>query len=201
MSKKLTVIAIIFCVAVALVFGSLLAADSTNTAPPKPPKGGGAIPTAAAAEPAKAEAKGEKAAVAKFEYVGDKKCKLCHKAEYDSWATTLHAKAWGSLDSTQQKGDSCSVCHMTGKDAAGVALTGVQCESCHGPGSAYKTQTNMKDRKLAMANGMILPTKEVCVKCHNEKSPTFKGFDFDKYSKDEKGIHKQFPKKAAPGKG
>jgi len=29
--------------------------------------------------------------------------------------------------------------------------------------------------------GMIKPvTKEVCVSCHNEESPTFKGFDFEK---------------------
>jgi len=27
--------------------------------------------------------------------------------------------------------------------------------------------------------GLINPNKEVCLTCHNEKSPTFKEFDFD----------------------
>jgi hypothetical protein len=30
--------------------------------------------------------------------------------------------------------------------------------------------------------GLVMPTEETCKTCHNEKSPTFKGFDFAKYS-------------------
>jgi hypothetical protein len=37
----------------------------------------------------------------------------------------------------------------------------------------------MKNRKMALASGLILPTKEVCVSCHNSESPTFKSFDYE----------------------
>lgn len=184
MSKKLVTL-ITVLIAVGLIGSGVIAADSTKTTTPAEK-----APAAAAAKTA-----------GKFEYVGKDKCKLCHKQEHDSWMTTVHAKAWNTLKPEEQKKDSCSVCHSTGKDAAGTLITGVQCESCHGPGSAYKTQANMKDRKLALANGLTLPTKEVCVKCHNEKSPTFKGFDFDKYVKDPKAVHKLFPKAAPEKKG
>lgn len=192
MSKKLIVIATLVCVAIMLVFGTLFAADSTKTTPPAKTE---------TAAPGKTEAKAEKAATAKFDFIGDKKCKLCHKNEHDSWATTVHAKAWEALKPEEQKKDSCTVCHSTGKDATGALLTGVQCEACHGAGSAYKTSPIMKDIKQATANGLKMATKEVCVTCHNEKSPTFKGFDFDKYVKNEKGMHKHFPKKTEVKKG
>ena len=37
----------------------------------------------------------------------------------------------------------------------------------------------MKNQKLAMASGLIMPTKEVCISCHNEESPTFVKFDYE----------------------
>jgi len=37
----------------------------------------------------------------------------------------------------------------------------------------------MKSRELSMKNGLIIPTKEVCVKCHNKENPFFKEFNFD----------------------
>jgi RecJ-like exonuclease len=184
MSRKF-LIAIAVLVAAMFIGASLMAADPEKPAKPA----------------AKPDTTATKAAV-KFEYIGKDKCKLCHmKDEYGSWLTTAHAKAWEALKPEEQKKDSCTVCHSTGKDAAGTLLTGVQCEACHGPGSAYRTQANMKNKKLALGAGMTEPTKEVCVKCHNDKSPNFKGFDFDKYSKDLKGMHKIFPKKTEEKKG
>ena len=188
MNKKLIVACVAILVALGLIFGSLIAADSTKAVTP-------------AKTEVKAPAKPEAKAASKYDYVGAQKCKICHKNEYDSWMTTVHAKAMDSLKADDQKNAVCLGCHTTGKDAARTVLTGVQCEACHGAGSAYKTPANMKDVKLALANGMTMPTKEVCVKCHNEKSPTFKGFDFDKYVKNEKGIHKHFPKKTEEKKG
>jgi hypothetical protein len=35
----------------------------------------------------------------------------------------------------------------------------------------------------AASVGLVMPTEETCVKCHNEKSPSFKGFDFATASK------------------
>jgi hypothetical protein len=192
MRKKLLMVVAVLVAATALVFSRVVAQDTTKTAPANTKTATETKTTTTTKTTTKTEA----LPAPKYTYVGKEKCKLCHKvAEYDSWSTTVHAKAWEALKPEEQKNDSCIVCHSTGKDAAGVLLTGVQCEACHGPGSAYKSQANMKDKKLAMAAGLIEPTKEVCVKCHNDKSPNFKGFDFDKYSKDPKGMHKIFPKK------
>ncbi len=45
-------------------------------------------------------------------------------------------------------------------------LRGVQCEACHGPGSAYKSMKVMKDPKLARQNGLWEVTRDVCMRCH-----------------------------------
>ncbi len=109
-------------------------------------------------------------------YVGPNKCKMCHRVEYNSWAKTKHATAWDALKPAEQKDAKCNVCHSTDLPK----LTGVSCEACHGAGGDYWKMSIMKDKAKAIANGLVMPTKEVCVRCHNSKSPTFKGFDFDK---------------------
>ena len=126
-------------------------------------------------------------------YIGAPKCKMCHnKAEkgsqYDKWAAGPHAKAMEALSAEEQKNPKCLKCHSTAAsvDQSLVATIGVEegvsCESCHGPGSVYKTATIMKNQQLSLSKGMILPTEEVCKKCHNSESPTFKGFNFAEYS-------------------
>lgn len=168
MTKKLAMIGMIFAAAIILMLGSVVAQEA-----------------------AKDTTKAEKQT---FQYIGDKKCRVCHKIEHTSWLETVHAKAWDRLKPEEQKNPECVACHSTGKTAEGELLTGVQCESCHGPGSAYRTKKIMEDKKLSLANGLIEPTKEVCITCHNEKSPTFKGFDFDKAVKDTKAMHSITPK-------
>lgn len=128
-----------------------------------------------------------------YEYIGAAKCKMCHnKAEkgeqYNKWKAGPHAKAMASLNDTEAKDSKCLKCHSTAKSVDEDLLTdfitvkeGVSCESCHGPGSVYKSMVIMKSREKSLANGLILPTKEVCIQCHNEESPTFKGFDYDEY--------------------
>ena len=145
-----------------------------------------------------------------FKYVGVQKCKMCHKTaksgdQYDKWQQSKHAKAYETLATAEAKavakkiglaGDpqqakECLVCHTTAFDAPvdqkmeTLTLTeGVSCEACHGPGSGYKSMKVMKaiyaGTDKGEAYGLIAPTKEVCVTCHNTKSPTFKEFDFDK---------------------
>lgn len=126
------------------------------------------------------------------QYIGAAKCKMCHnKAEkgeqYNKWANSPHAKAMASLKGDEAKNPKCLKCHSTaaGVDQALVAsitvAEGVSCESCHGPGSLYKTATVMKDQKASMAKGMILPEEKVCKKCHNEQSPNYKGFNYKDY--------------------
>lgn len=130
-----------------------------------------------------------------FEYIGSKKCKMCHKSKkrgevYQKWEKGPHAKAFESLKKKgKDKDPACLECHVTAfnkggykvGDANAAKFEGVGCESCHGPGSKYKKNSVMKDKKKAMENGLIVPSEDVCKKCHNKKSPTFKGFDYKKY--------------------
>lgn len=128
-----------------------------------------------------------------FKYVGATKCKICHNkpekgAQFDKWAASPHAKALASLKGDEAKNPKCLKCHSTAASVdagllAGIpAAEGVSCESCHGPGSIYKSATIMKNQQLALTKGMILPEEKVCKKCHNAESPTFKGFNYAEYS-------------------
>ena len=82
----------------------------------------------------------------------------------------------------------CLKCHATqaflgAELAAKTKYTdeeGVGCEACHGAGSAYKSKKVMKDHDAAVAAGPLMELESNCVMCHNEESPTFKGFDFEK---------------------
>jgi len=140
-------------------------------------------------------------------YVGAKTCGMCHKSEKQGeqlgiWEKSAHAQAYKTLltdDANKiaaEKGfktkafetEECLKCHASGynvdasmKDAKFSVEDGVQCETCHGPGSEYKSMKIMKDKKEAVANGLLLyeNKEEFCKKCHNEESPNFKGFKFD----------------------
>ena len=129
-----------------------------------------------------------------FEYIGAAKCKMCHNnppkgAQYKVWAAGPHANAMKSLSAEEAKDPKCLKCHATtghidDKNNAGVKVSeGVSCESCHGPGSAYKSMSIMKSREKSMEKGLIIPDEKLCKTCHNEESPDFKGFDFEEYCK------------------
>ena len=139
-------------------------------------------------------------------YVGVDKCAMCHKSEakgnqFGVWQKSAHAKAFATLASPKaleiakakgltkppQESPECLKCHVTGYgkaaelfDPAFKKEMGVQCESCHGPGSDYKDMKVMKDQKLAVAAGLVLPDEAVCTGCHNKESPSFVAFDFKK---------------------
>ena len=101
-------------------------------------------------------------------YIGAEKCKMCHKLQYESWLTTKHAKATEDAKAAKDRKfeAACLDCHATNKDEA---MAGVQCEACHGPGSEYKTISIMKDKAKAVAAGLVMPTQETCVRCHDGK--------------------------------
>jgi len=138
-----------------------------------------------------------------YKYIGADKCKMCHNKpatgdQYGVWMKSLHAKALKSLSSQASldwakkngvadptKEAKCLKCHST-YDAVGanlrggiLATEGVSCESCHGPGSTYKAPNIMKDKALALKNGLIVPTKETCLKCHNKENPFYKEFNYE----------------------
>lgn len=134
------------------------------------------------------------------------------------WQGSKHANAYKTLQSEEsdkiakEKGFStkavetpeCLVCHATGYDVDASLIgkkykveEGVQCESCHGAGSKYKKKSIMKDHAKAVAGGLVeykdkAAIEKQCITCHNEKSPTFKDFDFEKKWKE---IAHDIPKK------
>ncbi len=84
------------------------------------------------------------------EYVGAKKCKLCHLKIYKSWGQTKHATAFdvlspgknedakkkASLDPQKDYTSDAKFieCHTTGNNAD---FPGIQCEACHGAGKKF----------------------------------------------------------------
>jgi hypothetical protein len=137
-------------------------------------------------------------------YVGVKGCNSCHKSkatgnQMDAWKASAHARAYETLKSeaartiAKQAGLTgrpeeearCLACHTTGAgelkshfgDDFDIAQ-GVQCESCHGPGSEYSKIEHMLKHDKAVAAGLRAPDSKLCLKCHNAESPTFKGFDY-----------------------
>ena len=127
-----------------------------------------------------------------FKYIGAAKCKMCHNKpdkgeQYNKWEAGPHAHAMETLKGDEKNDPKCLKCHSTAAsvDQSLIATIkveeGVSCESCHGPGSVYKSAAIMKNQKLSLSKGLIIPTEEVCVQCHNEESPTFKGFNYDEY--------------------
>jgi len=127
--------------------------------------------------------------------------------QFQRWEESKHSKAFETLGSDKaaeyaaardikgspQEAPECLRCHSTafGMDPEALAASkitlaeGVSCESCHGPGSAYAKKKLMQritdGEDDGAAYGLVIPSEEVCVGCHNEESPAFTGFDFDEF--------------------
>jgi len=143
----------------------------------------------------------------KHEYVGVKKCVTCHKSKKQGeqkgiWEKSNHSKTFTQLTSKEgmakakalgvedpTKSEKCLSCHAPEFDKKDLYQKkfkleeGVQCESCHGPGSDYKKKKIMKDHDAAVANGMLVPDEKTCLTCHTKDNPEHKGtFDYKKAS-------------------
>lgn len=137
-------------------------------------------------------------------YVGADKCIICHKSEKKGnqakqWKETRHAQAYATLGTdaakevaealglgNPQEEKTCLGCHVTGYFAPPEFHgekwridEGVSCESCHGAGGDYWKMKVMKVQKDSINAGMIIPNEETCLSCHNDKSPTFKEFNYE----------------------
>jgi hypothetical protein len=118
------------------------------------------------------------------EFIGAGKCKMCHKEQYASWAETGHAKAFDRLKPEEQGKAECLKCHATGESAE---LPGVQCESCHGAGSGYKSMKVMKDPEASKAAGLLMAGEAECRACHEGAPHDQKEFDYA--TAKETGLH------------
>ena len=136
-----------------------------------------------------------------YKYVGVKKCSPCHRGEdkgfqFEIWQKSKHAEAFKTLSSSRaaeivkKKGlkksatdaSECLECHTIVADSK-LKSDGVQCESCHGEGSAYRKISIMENRTKAILAGMVFYKNDAaiekqCKTCHNERSPTYKKFKF-----------------------
>jgi len=178
-------------------------------------------------------------------YEGRKKCSSCHKSQAKSWKDTAHAKAMESLkagerkeakekagldpDKDYTKDKDCVGCHVDGWGKKGgytikkpkKMLTGVGCESCHGPGKKYRG-LHRKGGQAFEKSGKTMPRKkledrgqdfhfeEACSGCHlNYEGSPWKGakepytpftpevdekyrFDFDKMVQDAEAMHEHY---------
>ncbi len=128
-------------------------------------------------------------------YVGARVCGQCHSGsgmgnQYSVWLHSRHAQAYAALAEPEsreiaklsgirqepQETFTCLGCHSSGanaedweKDETFRVEDGVQCESCHGPGSEYIDPEVMSDPQRAKAAGLIMPGPDTCDRCHQEK--------------------------------
>lgn len=151
-----------------------------------------------------AQPKTEETQTLVLQYVGAKACASCHKSkatgnQIEAWQASAHARAYRTLatpeakavaqklgiDTNPQQVPRCLMCHTTaaGEPRSRIAESfdqaeGVQCEACHGPGSEYSKIQHMIKQEAALSLGLRVPDAKSCRKCHNEESPTYKGFDY-----------------------
>jgi len=128
-------------------------------------------------------------------YVGARVCGRCHAGpgmghQFSLWLLSRHSQAYAALAKPEarqiarlsgireepQASFTCLGCHSSGgqaedweKDDTFRIEDGVQCESCHGPGSEYMAAPVMADAQAARKAGLQMPGVDVCMKCHLTK--------------------------------
>jgi hypothetical protein len=141
-------------------------------------------------------------------YVGKDTCGKagCHPQALAFWKTTVHAHAWQTLiDDGRAFSQDCFGCHVTGAgepDRAGATLchpepfTDVQCEVCHGPGSAHVAAEGLEDKPTVHR---APPTNLCATRCHTQQhSDTFQ---LEAYLRDILGDGHGKTRRAALGPG
>ncbi len=107
------------------------------------------------------------------EYVGVKVCAGCHRGRYAAWRRTPHAGAYETLVRKGRQFDlECLACHTVAYECSEGKVdrksieqfAGVQCESCHGPGSLHART----EGQSPMDKGIV------CDRCHTgNRAPDF----------------------------
>ena len=123
---------------------------------------------------------------------------MCHRTEkqgqqFPLWEARKHSKSFQTLTTDKAKeiaqeagidnpaeSPKCFKCHVPlAEKASELKEEGVGCEACHGPGSAYKKMSVMKDHAESVKNGMTEygspeAIKKQCLSCHeNAHTSTF----------------------------
>ena len=119
----------------------------------------------------------------KYRYVGNSKCRLCHRKFFLGRKKDPHDHAMQSLEKQGYENNAkCLICHATGfKTPTGFTslektprLANVQCEGCHGPGNihikmAKKEMFNFKRGGFLAGTDKPKILKKMCISCHNKR--------------------------------
>ncbi len=107
-------------------------------------------------------------------FTGADACQSCHAPIFEKWKSTRHAHAFEELTSQDRQFDrDCTPCHTTGffkqggfvNATATPKLVGVQCEACHGNGTAHVKDPKTKTDTVA---------NTMCRGCHTaDQTPDF----------------------------
>ena len=115
----------------------------------------------------------------KYRYVGNSKCRLCHRKFFIGRKKDLHDHSMDSLiKSGHEKNPKCLSCHSTGYGTPTgfesmertPRLANVQCEGCHGPGNEHIRLIKAKKHGGFLA-GTDNPQRirNMCINCHTER--------------------------------
>ena len=127
-------------------------------------------------------------------FLGAAACGSCHRGpemgyQFSRWRYGVHSHAYATLATERgyeiaeemgvigdpQASDACLECHTTGAELADGHFApgfdrsdGVQCESCHGAGSAYASSEVMMSSGGQHGPGLSNIGEESCLKCHGD---------------------------------
>jgi hypothetical protein len=109
---------------------------------------------------------------AKESFLGERSCMSCHEDAWQAYISSGHRSAFATIRNKGQSSEpECISCHTTGysyvngysEEAPYNKLINVQCEACHGYGTAHA-----RDGKW------VAQAKDSCVMCHDKaNSPEF----------------------------
>ncbi len=121
----------------------------------------------------------------KYRYVGNSKCRLCHRKFFIGRKTDPHDHAMESLILSGHENNShCLKCHSTGHGMktgfvdmkTTPRLSNVQCEGCHGPGNVHIDLAKSKNRTSRFYEGGFLAGQDnpkilrnMCTSCHTKR--------------------------------
>jgi hypothetical protein len=105
-------------------------------------------------------------------YTGIESCHDCHEEAYAVWRGTPHSHAYRTLEDISKNFNlSCVGCHVTGYRQPGGSevvqnegLRDVQCETCHGPGSAHVAARGAAQRRATIRRDA--PGEFCATQCH-----------------------------------
>ncbi len=116
----------------------------------------------------------------KYRYVGNTKCRLCHRKFFIGRKKDPHDYALKRLETGgYEKNPRCLICHATGYGVpTGFVnrertprLANVQCEGCHGPGNIHIQLAKSKKPSGGFLAGEDHPErlKKMCQSCHTKR--------------------------------